>query len=136
MLVQGNLQWEEVVKGGQGSKRGEEEMIYVSTFASGKKKAVRISMPAAVAKSSGFVKGDYINVKYTKGICQLQRTNDRLKGYGLSRAGLGHGSRPSITFTAEPRVFSVFFPNGKKAYNSSTYESRPNFLEFLIGENL
>jgi hypothetical protein len=96
---------------------------------------IRIAMPAAVAKSSGFVKGDYIIVKHAKGICRLERTNDRSSGFALSMRG-SKITRPCLSFTANEKMKLNFFPNGKKAYDSSIYESRPNTLEFLIGETV
>ncbi len=134
MLKQGEVKWVNVVKGHCGGNFGHGDKIIVSLHKGGRKRrSLNIAIPYPILHSAGIKAGDYVSVKYCNGICQLDRTPSVSLGYKVSTTSGDKKGRVNLSLADGMK--SAFFSNGVTIYASPIHETRPNSIQFSIGED-
>lgn len=98
--------------------------------------SVCIAVPRVVMGAAGIKVGDRVIGHTKSGSAYLERTNDLNRGYSVVQSGGAkyNTGKLRVVLPMIDGVKECFFPNGEKRYGCSVFETRPNIIEFLIGE--
>ncbi len=121
---------------GQGHTPVDKISFSVHRNAKSGKSSLCIAFPRALMNVAGLRKGDRVFLKWRDGLACITRADEPSRGIKISGTG-GKGSprgKLRITSLFNGTLEKRFFPNGEERYSCSVFETRPNTIEFTIGE--
>ena len=95
-----------------------------------------VAFPRVLMDAAGLRRGDKVLLKWKEGIACIVRSGSECNGLKISGHGGNESSNGKLRIVAmfDGVLEKRFFPVKEERYSCSVHETRPNMIEFAIGE--